>query len=272
MLSRSLIATTAGALVASVLAVPAFAGPTPPEFLMTWDVSNDGIGENTYNWDPANGGLGQLNPFGDYTVPKSKQVWTGWNYTGELFGPNNAWALQWNCVFYDASSVGAAGESAFVVANIVVTNFSQNTENFSLLMSQPLARAINPTWERGSIVGTVTDLTNDDATVSAPLGTSIYTALIDTMDESFLMTDPFSASAGGPFQSGTVGPEDFGVPGIILASKKAETSIGIFLNFDLSAGDSASFTAIYEVLIPAPAGLPVLAAFGLLGIRRRRRA
>lgn len=271
MLSRSSLAPTAGALLATVLAAPALGGVQAPEFLMTWDVSSDGIGPNTYNWDPKHGGHGTLNPFGDYNVPQNEETWTGWNYTGELFGPSGAWQLQWNCVFYDGSSAGASGTSAFVVANIVVTNFSANTENFTLLMNNPLARAIASPVERGSIVGTVTDLTGDDATVSAPTGGHIYTSLIDTVDDNFLMSDPFSETAGGPNLSNTVGPADFGIPNLIPASQDADNSIGIFLDFDLSGGDAASFTAIFEIQVPAPAALPVVAMFGLMGGRRRRR-
>lgn len=150
----------------------------------------------------------------------------------------------------------------------MVTNNSMNTENFTLQMTQPLAKMFaNPT-EQGSIAGTVTDIDGDDATVSAPTGASIYTAMIDLADEAALMSDPFSENAGGANKSNTVGPESFGV---IPASQSADDSIGIFLNFDLTSNDQASFTAVFEIF-PSPAGLPVLAAFGLLAGRRRRRS
>jgi hypothetical protein len=127
--------------------------------------------------------------------------------------------------------------------------------------------------ERGSLVGTITDLTFDDATVFAPVGGRIYTPLINGSSEppGFLMVDPFSESAGGPLFSGTIGPADFGIPVPVAASQTVDSSIGILLDFDLTAGDSASFTAIFEVIIPAPAGLSILAALGLVAGRRRRR-
>ncbi len=126
--------------------------------------------------------------------------------------------------------------------------------------------------ERGSIVGTVSDLTFDDATVFAPVGGRIFTPMIDGVPEApgFLMNDPFQESAGGPLFSSTVGPADFGVPVPVAASQSVDASIGILIDFDITPGDSASFTAIYQVF-PAPAGLPVLAALGLIGGRRRRR-
>ena len=109
--------------------------------------------------------------------------------------------------------------------------------------------------------------------VFAPAGSRIYTPMIDGTPEvdGFLMTDPFEQNAGGSFQSSVVGPADFGIPAPIDTSQTVDASIGILLDFDLTSGDSASFTAIFEVLIPAPAGLPLLAVLGLVAGRRRRR-
>ncbi len=223
----------------------------------------------TYDWTQ----YGDLNGYGDWDVPGVAALSAGWNYTGVLSGPATSsetiglWDISWNVVFDVNDGVAGGGGGAFVTANIVVTNNDVVNQNFSLLMSLdtgPLAGVL----EQGSIVGTVTDLTNDDATVFAPGGGQIYTALIDGSADAdgLLLVDPFSASAGGPFQSGTVGPASF-----IADSHAVESSIGIMLDFDLTPGDSASFTAIFEVIIPAPAGLPFLAALGLVAGRRRRR-
>ncbi len=277
MMSRLVLGSTALGAVAALglLANPSVshAGLTPPEFLMTWDASLDGLPTNTYNWDANHGGFGQLNGFGDWVVGKGQAPWmqsgpwTGWSYSGML--TNSLWTLEWNCVFSPGSGSAATGGPAFVTANIVVVNNSPSTQNFGLLMSLPVARAIvNPSMS-GSIVGTVTDLTFDDATIAAPMGASIYTSRIDTVDEQALMTFPFSQNAGGALQSSVVGPQDFGLPTPILSSQDVDTSIAIALNFNLSGGDSGSFTAIFEV-VPTPGALPLLAAFGLIGRRRRR--
>ncbi len=256
---------------ASALAVLAAAAFVPnasaqPAFNMGWTV--EGITE-TYDWNVH----GTLNPYGDYTVPGDENIWTGWNYTGLLTGSfqdGETWEMGWNCVFSESGVAGPG--SAFITANIVVTNNDIVNQNFSLLMTLPTG-FLGTVTERGSIVGTITDLTFDDATVFAPVGARIYTPMLDGSDEvpGFLMNDPFAESAGGPLFSGTVGPADFGIPVPVAASQDVDSTIGILLNFDLTAGDSASFTAIFEVLIPAPAGLPILAALGLFGGRRRRR-
>ncbi len=276
MASRFSLGSVAGTVV--VLGAATFLTGTaqaqdPPDFLMTWDASGDAVGENTYNWNQ----FGDNPVFGSYSkIPNSNETWTGWQYTGNLAGPQNEWSLQWNCVFNNDVGGVATGGGSFVTANIVVTNNDQfNVQNFSLLMTLPVGRALVTPLERGSIVGTVTDLTLDDATVSAPVGGRIYTPFIDGVAEApgFLMADPFTANAGGPLFTSTVGPQDFGVPAPVAANAAAaNTSISILLDFDLTGGDSAQFTAIFEVLpIPGPGGLPVLAALGFLAGRRRRR-
>ena len=253
---------------------------------MTWDASSDGVGPEEYSWLQH----GALNPYGLYTIdplmvgdtqnpgsmtpiPGSGTSATGWNYAGQLVGQNNLWTYEWNCIFDDGSGPGVAtGGLPFITANLVVTNADQiNTQTFSLLMTLNVPRVVvNPLMD-GSIVGTVLDLTGNDATVSALTGSSIYTARIDFVDEQSLMVDAFSASAGGPFFSGPVGPEDFGIPTPAVASQDVNTNIQIFLEFSLSPGDSASFISIFEI-VPSPGGLAVLGLAGLAGRRRRRRA
>lgn len=261
---RSIGAASGFAALAAVAFVPA-AVAQAPAFNMGWTVGGGTTVD--YNWAQ----FGTLNGYGDWNVPGNEAAWTGWNYSGELTGGGGNWLLNWNCVF-DVNDGVAAGGSAFVTANIVVTNNDIINQNFSLLMTLPTG-VLGVVTEQGSIVGTVTDLTFDDATVFAPNNGRIYTPMIDGSNEvpGYLMADPFSESAGGPLFSNSVGPADFGIPAPVAASQTVDASIGILLDFDLTAGDSASFTAIFQVLIPAPAGLPILAALGLIAGRRRRR-
>jgi hypothetical protein len=218
-----------------------------------------------FNWQDPDGG--SLNGLGQWNIPGNESVWEGWNYTGEL--DDGVWHIEWSIVFNDDGA--ALQDSAFVTANIVVTNSDPNTQNFTLLMTQPVTTPIVDPIERGSIVGTLTDNNFDGATVWAPAGSQIYTPRIDALDEvpGFLMQEPFQQSAG-PLESVPVGPQDFGIPTWVPATQDVDTSIAIFLSFDLTGGDSASFTSIFEVAIPGVGGLPLLAVFALLGGRRRR--
>lgn len=229
----------------TAFAVPGtvFAGDIPlPGFMMTWDASGDTLPSNTY--DPAEFGSASGNGDGSFT------------YLGELV--NTGWSLSWDCT---------VDPDPFVTANIVVTNNMAVTQTFSLLMVLPIAPAITPaTLMDGSIIGTVTDNNGNDATVAAVSGGSIYTAFIDGGAVQTLMDDPFSASAGGPFLSDNAGPESFAD----LAGPAANATIAIELEFTLSAGDSASFTSIFEVVIPGPAGVALFGLAGAFGRRRRR--
>jgi MYXO-CTERM domain-containing protein len=279
-----LIVSRARALVAVVaVALPA-AAQASPNLRMTWQAGDNSAID--FNWNDVNGepgGVGSLNGFGEWDLPGADDTWAGYDYTGALIGQGHSgnaddfpgqWMLNWDCVFSGADTGLVGINSVYVTANIVVTNTDLvNPQKFSLLISMPAFPIADP-WERGSIVGTVTDLTGDDAFVSAPMGSQIYTPRIDSVDEmpGFLMSDPFTAGAGGPFLSGPVGPQDFGTPNWVQASQPVDDDIAIFLNFDVSPGDSASFTAIFEVAVPSPGALPLLGLALLRGRRRRRSA
>lgn len=235
---------TAASLAAVVIGGSAFGQSGAPNFIMTWDASNDAVGPQNYNWQQ----YGSLTDNGD----------DSYNYVGELFGANDLWRLTWNCTF---------DPDPFVTANIVVTNNDVVAQNFSLLMTLPIAPVVPSPIIDGSISGTLTDLGGNGATVSALGGSSIYTSYIDGNVEQTLMNAPFSVSV--PFGGAGVGPQAFGPQAAADAS--ADTSIAILLNFQLSAGDSASFTSIFNV-VPGPGGLSMLAVMGLFSRGRRRRA
>ncbi len=241
--------------VAIVLVVcGAASAQVPPDFLMTWDASNDGADPSTFNWTT----VGDIQHGAD----------TGWIYSGHLEDPNY-WSLNWSCAFSNAEGVAASG-GAFVTVNMVVVNNDVEVQNFSCLVELPLASTIFSPLETGSIAGSVTDVTGDGATVFAPAGNRIYTPRIDGVDEApgFLLEAPFNQAAP-PLMSAVVGPASFG---FIPATQDADTSIALYLSFDLTPGDTATFTSIFEISkIPGPGGAAALAALGLLGGRRRRR-
>jgi hypothetical protein len=236
-----------------LVACGAAAAQTPPDFLLTWDASNDGAGPATFNWTT----VGAVQP----------GAGTGWTYSGEM-EDRGYWTVAWSCAFSNSSGVVAAG-GAFVTINMTVTNNDVNIQNFNCLAMLPLANPILLPQESGSVAGSVTDITGDGATLTAPAGYRIYTPRIDGVDEApgFLLDAPYSQSAL-PFLSAVVGPASFGV---VPASQDADTSIALYLSFDLSPGDTATFTSIFEITkVPGPAGAAALAALGLLGGGRRR--
>lgn len=254
-LGRLPIVATAAAVMAMTGVA---AGDFDWDFEMMWDVSNDGAGPSTYT---ANENNSQENGDGSATM------------ANVLNGQGGLWSLDYNMTFADGRPGAAAGGSGgvFITANIVVTNNSNVTQTFTLLTGMGTGVSFDNALVSGSVVGTVTDLTFDDATVSAAPGGSIYTGLIDGGGVQTLLDDPFSQSAGGPLLSSEIGPASFGTPDPVSSGVPLVNQIGILLEFELSAGDSASFTAIFEV-VPAPGVFAVFGLAGLTGRRRRRRA
>lgn len=255
------IATGAVALAAfSVCAPAAFAdnnGTTPPTFMMEWDASNDNLAP--YFYDPGNFGtlefgtwlLGSNNPSqpGGYLRER-----TGWRYQGGL--SNAAWSISWDCV---------VNPDPFVDATINVTNNSAAVQTFWVYMPLAIAPSIpGGTNMSGSVSAVLSSNTFGGASLTNNPGFPIYQAYIDgngvaSMWNNYALNAPAFGSANDDNQFG------------IVVGPAANNEIALRLRFDLSPGDSASVTGIFEIQpIPAPAGLAVLALAGLAGSRRRR--
>lgn len=164
-------------------------------------------------------------------------------------------------------------DSTFVIANYVVTNNTLVDQDFTITVSVPVGAVSGPfNLIGGSVTGSITDLNGDGATLSSPVGGSLYEALADGNTVATLLDDPFTVSSGN-YESATVGPASFGepIPGQLFAGP-INASIAITLSFTLSAGDAAAFTSIFviEKTIPTPAGLALLGLAGVIGSRRRR--
>lgn len=169
-----------------------------------------------------------------------------------------------------------------VLAITAITNTSAVTQTFVISVTLPIAPAFGaPSLIQGSISGSVTDTSSvtglgtvGAASVAAVSGGSIYTALIDGGSVRTLLDDPFSVSVGVNNGSATVGPADFGIPVRESKAVATTTDIGITLRFALSAGDSASFTSVFDVIpVPEPSVALLLGGglAALAGLRGRRK-
>ena len=156
-----------------------------------------------------------------------------------------------------------------------VTNLSGSTQQFTLLFTLPIAPAIpGGTVIGGSVQGGATDNNGNGVTISTPTGSAFYSALIDGSVVQMLYPDPSSYSAA-PFNSTTVPNASFGNPIPSQSGPAALSTIGIQIDFLLTAGDSASFTSVFVVepaVVPVPAAAWLLgsALLGLAGLRSRR--
>lgn len=196
--------------------------------------------------------------------------WTsqGYSFTGDDFG--SGWGMNWEML---ANTAGAQS----LIANFTVINTSSETQTFRLFITDEVATTYGAgSLVGGSIAGTYTDLNANNVAVSALDGGSIYTAFVDATE-----SDPFNGTvvgnllgsasgSAGLFQTGTFGESAFGDAPILPSQTIGGAGInyGFIIEFTLSAGDTAGFTASMAIATPAPGALAV---FGLAGLTRRRR-
>ena len=197
---------------------------------------------------------------------------TGYEFTGIDSG--SGWSLSWNLM----ASGSAMMES--LVTNFVVVNTSSETQTFTIYQSGVISDAMSSSLIGGSVAGSVSDFNGNGATVAAVSPTSsVYFAYVDATD-----TSPFNgtvvgnlltgaSASSGSFLTGNLDTESFGsIPTLPSDPGPAiDTNIGIGLEFTLTAGDSASFTASFVAAVPGPApfGLAGIAGLFLRGRRRR---
>jgi hypothetical protein len=241
--------TNTAALVASfAFGGVAFGGEVNDSFYMMWDASNDTVGEDLY--DPAD--FGEVIDYGGGRV----------QYIGSRASAE--WLLEWDCM---------TDSDPFVDAAIQVTNISGVNAMFSLLMVLPIIPTGPATDMNGSAALTLTNNGFESAFMRPDSGDSIYSAYIDFISVADV---PQATLFGGAYEltagafTTTDDDDDFGSP-IPVSGPPAGSNIAIRLTFELSAGDSASISSLFNIVaVPAPAGLAVVGLLGLVGTRRRR--
>ena len=150
-----------------------------------------------------------------------------------------------------------------------VTNLFSTTQQFTLIFTLPVAPIPGSTLTGGSFRGTVTDNDGNGATISTVAGSALYTAQLDGANWQSLY--PHNIAIAAPaFGSQAITTQSFGSPIPSLPGPGVASSIGIRLDFNLTAFDSASFTSNHVVIAPEPQ-TAALVAIGLALIAMRRR-
>lgn len=153
----------------------------------------------------------------------------------------------------------------FINGLFTATNLSNSTMIFQVTVKLPTIVVPAPALMSGSISGSILDGDGNGATMSAPQGGAVYTALIDNANVRMLMHDQFSVSTGG-MATNAFGPESFTneiAPGV-------NQTIGIQHEFLLTAHDSITVSSSFVVATPEPTTL-ALATFAFAAILVRRR-
>ncbi|MDX9971657.1 MAG: PEP-CTERM sorting domain-containing protein [FCB group bacterium] len=182
---------------------------------------------------------------------------------------NEAYTLDWE--------IGGHLDPALVVSGSI-TNLTNAAINVAFLFATPVIPFLPPSGAGGSIAGSVTDGNGDGVTLSN-VDSSLYTALVNGTDFRTLGDSPFNFTSAVPFGSAALPVLSFGIPGLTEPGPGVlVTDMGILVAFQLSAHDSAAFTANFvleprDEVIPEPAtlGLMVIGLAGFAGRALRRR-
>ncbi len=154
-----------------------------------------------------------------------------------------------------------------VFYNATLINTTASVQTYTLSIALPTVFAA-PNLIYGATTVSVIDndvFPGNGATLTSAAPTAVYQSIIDGATVGTLLNDPFTLVAGpmGINQIGTTyGWNPSNVP--------INMFMGITHTFTLTPGDSASFLSRFDVIVPEPAALSLLAFGGLLLMRRRR--
>lgn len=207
---------------------------------------------------------------GNYTIADGVVV--DWTNVQTMTNSNGVSVDQWEGTHgLNVSGWSLSMDSdPFVTNNFTITNTSGSTQTYTLGTTIGISPAIPLGGMQGSIGFTLTDNNSNGATL-ATSGLSIYRGTIDG-NVARTLWDP-TTSFMIPFGS-TASSTYFGFPTREATPESVDTSIGILIQFSLTAGDSVSFTSNFDVVpVPVPAAVWLFGSglFGLFGVLRRRR-
>jgi hypothetical protein len=173
-------------------------------------------------------------------------------------GAQAVWAFEWNIL---------VNPDPLISGMLAITNNTASTQHFNILFTLPVASFGPPAVKSGSLAADFQDLNNSG---SATLSNIHWHGLIDGADDMQLFSGDFSCGGAGCFSS------IFPVSAGPLPSSGVNSSIGIHLAFDLTAGDKATFTTSFQVdpvVVPIPAAVWLFGSglLGLTALARRRK-
>jgi hypothetical protein len=154
----------------------------------------------------------------------------------------------------------------FINGTFSITNTANSTQTFTVNFTLDSTVQFAQSLMNGAFAGTLNDANGDgSASIGRVAGSAgFYSALIDGNLVRSLGSSAYSYS-GAAFGSSQVGPESFDP----VVGPALNATIGLQFRFTLSAGDSVSFSSLFNV-VPAPGAIALLGAAGCISSRRRR--
>lgn len=184
---------------------------------------------------------------------------------GATQASGDGWSISGNFSAESAASLFS------LFSNFQLLNSSTTTTNFSLQFSTSADTMGMTSLTGGSVAASI--LADDDGgtLTLSDTGVPVYQAFADNSPTPFAILLPSMNLTVGMFGIGT-DSGSFGVPIPSAPGPVITATMGIALNFSLTAGDTASFVGVLVVQkIPTPGTLAILCSAGLLTVRRRRR-
>ena len=168
-----------------------------------------------------------------------------------------AWDYSWDMT---------ADPDPFIAGSFTVTNTSMIEQTFDITFGLPIAPEFTDGYMSGRLSATYHDADNEEG---ATLSLNTWEGLIDGSNVMDLFA--FAGPCVGTGCSVDIAEVS---QGPTLYSGAVNSTIGIHMNFALSAGDSATFDTRFEVNpVPVPAAVWLFSSglLGLLGAARRKK-
>lgn len=170
--------------------------------------------------------------------------------------PAPVWDYSWNLT---------ADPDPFIAGSFTVTNTSATIQTFDITFSLPISPSFTDGFMTGSLSGSYLDADNSGG---ATLNLNSWDGQVDGATKMNLFA--FAGPCFGAGCSVTIGEVSQGPTAF---TGTANNTIGIHMNFALSAGDSASFDTLFEVTpVPLPATLWLFGSglLAIFGLRRKK--
>ena len=217
-------------------------------------ITNTNSGDLTMMWsdqDLSDPMMWDVTQDGDVTS-------TAGAFSGQMMNGDPVWDYSWSLM---------SDPDPFISGSFTVTNTSSMMQTFDITFGLPISPSFTDGFMTGSLSGSYVDANSDG---SATLNLSAWDGLIDGATEMTLFG--FAGPCIGVGCSVSIAEI---IDGPLLYSGSVDSTIGIHMNFSLSAGDSVTFDTLFDVTpVPVPAAVWLFGSglVGLAGFARRKKA